>query len=95
MKEINLVPLSFAVRPEETNFFGISLMRFLQTVKIFRTATLHATAAIHVLLGRNWITISAGHLSARPDFLTSGQAEGEKGWLETIMIVSTIRSASG
>ena len=58
MKEINLVPLSFAVRPEETNFFGISLMRFLQTVKIFRTATLHATAAIHVLLGRNLITIS-------------------------------------
>ena len=37
----------------------------------------------------------AGHLSARSDFLTSGQAEGEKGWLETIMIVSAIRSASG
>ena len=49
------------------------------------------------LLLEKKLTVALGLLATCQLDLTScrGQAEGEKGWLETIMIVSAIRSASG
>ena len=43
------------------------------------------------------LTVALGLLATCQLDLTScrGQAEGEKGWLESVMIVSAIRSASG